>query len=121
METASQDHHTPSLEVASPTFSYTTLSTLEGDGTPSARESLVAVSYVDISSDESYAAELRWSHAPDPSQQQQSYRLPDGSEWPLCKELEITASLNAAAGEARERSRLEAIHSELGYLGDSIH
>ena len=121
MESASQDNQTPSLEVASPTFSDTTLSTLEGDGTPSARESLVAVSYVDISSDESYAAELRWSHAPDPSQQQQSYRLTDGSEWPLCKELEITASLNAAAGEARERSRLEAIHSELGYLGDSIH
>jgi hypothetical protein len=120
MESATQDQQSPSLEVASPTFSDTTLSTLEGDGTPSARESLVAMSYVDISSDENDAAQLRWGHAPDPSQQQ-SYRLPDGSEWTLCKDLESTSALAVTAGEARERSRLEAIHSELGYLGESIH
>jgi hypothetical protein len=119
MESATQGQQSPSLEVASPTFSDTTLSTLEGDGTPSAREPLVAMSYVDTSSDENDVAQLRWSHAPDPSQQQ-NYRLPDDSEWPLCKEPEYTAALTMA-GEARERSRLEAIHNELGYLGDSIH
>jgi hypothetical protein len=121
MESATQDQPSPSLAVASPTFSDTTLSTLEGDGTPSARESLVAMSYVDISGDESDAAQLRWGHAlqtPDLSQQQ-NYRLPDGSEWPFEKH-ESTAAL-AMTGEARERSRLDAIHSELGYLGDSIH
>jgi hypothetical protein len=118
----SQDQPSPSPAVASPTFSDITLSTLEGDGTPSARESLVAVSYVDISGDESDAAQLRWSQHLQISDhsQQQNYRLPDGSEWP-CKAPEATASLAVAAGEARERSRLEAIHSELGYLGDSIH
>lgn len=120
MDSATQGQQSPSLAVASPTFSDTTLSTFEGDGTPSARESLVAVSYVDISGDENDAAQLRWSHAPD-SSQQQNYRLPEGSEWPLCKEPESTAALAVTAGEARERSRLEAIHNELGYLGDSIH
>jgi hypothetical protein len=80
------------------------------------------MSYVEISCDENEAAQLRWGQplqTNDPSQEQ-NYRLPDGSEWP-CKAPEPTASLVVAAGEAKERSRLEAIHSELGYLGDSIH
>jgi hypothetical protein len=122
MESANQDQPSPSTAVASPTFSDTTLSTLDGDATPSARESLVAMSYVEIGCDENEAAQLRWGQplqTNDPSQEQ-NYRLPDGSEWP-CKAPEPTASLAVAAGKAKERSRLEAIHSELGYLGDSIH
>lgn len=125
--TTEQNQHSPSIAVASPTFSDTTLSTLEGSGTPSQRESLVAVSYIDIdlrsSCDENDAAQLRWGghglQTADPSEQQ-NYKLPDGSEWP-CKEPESTAALAVAGGEARERSRLEAIHGELGYLGESIH
>jgi hypothetical protein len=108
----------PSPVLASPTFSDATLSTLEGDATPSARESLVAMSYVDVGSDENETIQLRQGHASDPSQQQ-SYRLPDGSEWP-CQKPQSTAAL-AMTGEARERSRPEVIHNELGYLGDSIH
>jgi len=118
--TQEQDQPSPSTEVASPTFSDATLSTFEGDGTPSQRESLVAVSYVEIGTDEHDAAHLRWGHGlqtTDPSQQQ-NYKLPDGSEWP-CKAPEPTAAL-AVASEGRERSRVETIHGELGYLGESI-
>lgn len=124
MESAMQeDQPSPSLAVASPTFSDTTLSTLEDGSTPSQRESLVAVSYVDISGDENdAAAQLRWGHdlqTPDNRQQQQNYRLPDGSEWPCAKPESIPA-LAAGVGGIRERSRVEAIRTELGYLGESI-
>ena len=139
--TTEQPQHSPSIAVASPTFSDATLSTLEGEAsdTPSQRESLVAISYVDgdveidINSnsrdetDDAAAAQLRWGgggHGFQPTNpsQQQSYKLPEseGSEW-LCKQAGSPAALAVAGeGEARERSRVEAIHGELGYLGESI-
>jgi len=77
--------------------------------------------------DDAAAAQLRWGgggHGFQPTNpsQQQSYKLPEseGSEW-LCKQAGSPAALAVAGeGEARERSRVEAIHGELGYLGESI-
>lgn len=105
------DQPSPALAVASPTFSDATVSTTDGGdlGTPSLSDALAAP-HVDVC-DEHIAARLRWGS------NQQNYRLPRDSVWldPMAK-----PTTNDVAGEATGRSTVDAIFSELGYLGDAI-
>jgi hypothetical protein len=72
--------------------------------------------YVDIA-DENLAARLRWgAQSCNPSEQ--NYKLPRDSLWIDPMPKPVTQN---AAGEVTERSTVEAIFTELGYLGDAIH
>jgi hypothetical protein len=111
------DQPSPALAVASPTFSDATVSTTEGGdiSTPSLSDALTAP-YVDIA-DENLAARLRWgAQSCNPSEQ--NYKLPRDSLWIDPMPKPVTQN---AAGEVTERSTVEAIFTELGYLGDAIH
>jgi hypothetical protein len=111
------DQPSPALAVASPTFSDATVSTTDGGdiATPSLSDAL-AVPYVDVC-DENVAARLRWG-VQTLSPSQQNYRLPRDSVWidPMPK-----TAIHNPAGEVTGRSGLEAIFTELGYLGNTIH
>ena len=111
-----QDQPSPALAVASPTFSDTTVSTTDGGeiGTPSLSDALAAP-FIDVC-DENVAARLRWgAQTCNPSQQ--NYKLPRYSLWidPMPK-----PATPDVAGEVTGRSRVDAIFTELGYLGDAI-
>lgn len=112
-----QDQPSPALAVASPTFSDATVSTTDGGdiATPSLSDALAAP-YVDVC-DENVAARLRWG-AQTRSPRQQNYHLPRDSVWinPVFK-----PATHDASGGATGRSNMEAIFTELGYLGDAIH
>lgn len=115
------DQPSPALAVASPTFSDATVSTTDGGdmiGTPSLEDAL-ATPYVDIK-DEDVAAQLRWGHTIQTCNlSQQNYRLPrDSVLWPSTERKPTPSDL---ASGPTERSGLDAIFTELGYLGDSIH
>lgn len=116
--TETQDQPSLALAVASPTFSDATVSTIEGDvGTPLATDAL-ARQHVDVN-DEDAVAHLHWGHAiqtSDPNQQ--NYKLPRDSVW--LGDAPKPATLGVSGG-VTERSRVEAIFTELGYLGESIH
>lgn len=114
-QTLALDQPSPALAVASPTFSDVTISTTEGAdvGTPSQASSL-AGPYVDVH-DEDLAAQLRWSYTQAYDPNQQSYMLPKDEEW------RAKISNGAVSDEPGHRSMADAIFSELGYLGNSIH
>ena len=111
-----QDQPSPALAVASPTFSDATVSTTDGVeiGTPSLSDALAAP-YIEVC-DENVAARLRWG-VQTCSPSQQNYKLPRDSLWidPMPK-----PATPDVAGEVTGRSRVDAIFTELGYLGDAI-
>ena len=107
----------PALAVASPTFSDSTVSTTDGGDivTPSLVDAL-ASPYVDIY-DENVAARLRWG-VQTCSPSQENYRSPRDSLW---IDLTPKPATHDVAGEVTQHSTVEAIFTELGYLGEAIH
>jgi hypothetical protein len=111
------DQPSPALAVASPTFSDSTVSTTDGGDivTPSLVDAL-ASPYVDIY-DENVAARLRWG-VQTCSPSQENYRSPRDSLW---IDLTPKPATHDVAGEVTQHSTVEAIFTELGYLGEAIH
>jgi hypothetical protein len=111
------DQPSPALAVASPTFSDSTVSTTDGGdiATPSLADALAAP-YVHTY-DENVAARLRWGvQTCRPSQE--NFRSPRDSLW-----IDQTPkpATHDVAGDVAQHSTVEAIFTELGYLGDAIH
>lgn len=111
------DQPSPALAVASPTFSDSTVSTTDGGDivTPSLVDAL-ASPYVDIY-DENVAARLRWG-VQTCSPSQENHRSPRDSLW---IDLTPKPATHDVAGEVTQHSTVEAIFTELGYLGEAIH